>query len=115
MMKTTTNTLLLAALLLTTTASAEIRVSTADAMKAVTNKVQPTYSSVARQMKVAGKVEVEATVDESGNVETVKPVNGNPLLTQSAVSAVQKWKFTPFTADGKASKAVVTLSFDFRP
>ncbi|HYO79994.1 MAG TPA: energy transducer TonB [Bryobacteraceae bacterium] len=96
-------------------ALADIRITATDALKNATSKPQPAYSPVARQMKVAGKVEVEALIDASGNVENVKAVNGNPLLTQSAVSAVQKWKFNPFTADGQPTKAVVTLSFDFRP
>jgi protein TonB len=96
-------------------ASADIRVTATDALKAAVNKPQPAYNPVAKQMKVAGKVEVEAVIDTSGSVESVKALNGNPLLTQSAVSAVQKWKFTPFTAEGQPTKAVVTLSFDFRP
>jgi protein TonB len=104
-----------AAMLLTAGAYGEIRVGSAEAVKAATSKPQPVYSPVARQMKVAGRVEVEAMVDESGKVESVKAVNGNPLLTQSAVSAVQKWKFTPFTADGKPTKAIATISFEFRP
>jgi TonB family protein len=96
-------------------ASADVRVNTAEALKAAVSKPQPEYSPIARQMKVAGKVEVEAVVDTEGKVASVKALNGNPLLTQSAVNAVQKWKFTPFTADGQPTKAVVTLSFDFRP
>ncbi len=102
-------------LLSSTFAFADVHVSTADALKNATTKPQPTYSPVARQMKVAGKVEIEVTVDTTGSVESVKALTGNPLLTQSAVSAVQKWKFTPFTADGQPTKAVATLSFDFKP
>ena len=37
------------------------------------------------------------------------------MLTQPAISAVEKWRFTPFTSNGEATKAVVTLGFDFRP
>jgi TonB family protein len=96
-------------------AAGEVRVPMSEALKAATNKVQPTYSPVARQMKVSGQVQIEATIDTDGNVEEAKPVSGNPLLTSSAVAAVQKWKFTPFTAEGKPSKAVVTLAFDFKP
>lgn len=111
-----TKTLLISGLMLWAgLAVAEVRVSSSDAIKAAVNKPQPVYSPIAKQMKVAGKVEVEAVVDTAGNVETVKALTGNPLLTQSAVTAVQKWKFTPFTADGQPSKAVVTLNFDFRP
>lgn len=111
-----TKTLLISGLMLWAgLAVAEVRVSSSDAIKAAVNKPQPVYSPIAKQMKVAGKVEVEAVVDTAGNVETVKALTGNPLLTQSAVNAVQKWKFTPFTANGQPSKAVVTLNFDFRP
>jgi protein TonB len=96
-------------------ALAEVRVGTGEALKAAINKPQPEYSTVARQMKVAGNVEVEATVDTAGNVQSVKSLTGNPLLTQSAISAVQKWKFSPFAENGAPAKAVVTLTFDFRP
>lgn len=96
-------------------AAADLRVPSSDALKAAVAKPQPEYSSIARQMKVAGRVEVEAVVDAEGKVESVKALTGNPLLTQSAITAVQKWKFTPFTADGSPTKAVVSLSFDFHP
>ena len=96
-------------------AHAEVRVSASDAMKAAVNKPQPVYSAVARQMKIAGRVEIEIVVDEQGAVRATKVVTGNPLLTQSAVAAVEKWKFTPFLSDGKPDRAVCTLAFDFRP
>ena len=43
--------------------TAEIRIGTADAIKAATSKVQPQYPAVARQMKIAGHVEIEAVID----------------------------------------------------
>jgi protein TonB len=102
-------------LLLAGLAFAEVRVTTTEAMKAAVSKPQPEYSAVARQMKISGKVAVEAVVNTAGAVESVKAVTGNPLLTQSAISAVQKWKFTPFAENGAPAKAIVTLTFDFRP
>src|SRR5919107_653717 len=87
--------------------AAEMRIPMTEAMKAATVKPSPEYSSVARQMKVSGKVEVEATVATTGEVESVRAVSGNPLLTSSAVAAVKKWKFTPFTENGAPAKAVI--------
>jgi TonB family protein len=66
-------------------------------------------------MKVAGRVDIDVLVGENGSVESAKAVTGNPLLTQSALTAVEKWKLTPFTAEGKAVKAIGILSFDFPP
>lgn len=95
--------------------SADVRVSMTDAMKAATSRVQPQYPATARQMKIAGHVEVETVIGVDGSVESAKAISGNPLLTQPSVSAVEKWKFTPFQSNGTPTKAVVTLSFDFRP
>lgn len=95
-------------------ASAEIRVATDDAMKAATKKSPPDYPPMAKQLKIAGKVEVDVTIDTDGNVENVKIISGNAMLTGSVVSAVKKWKFTPFTAEGAPTKAVAALQFDFK-
>jgi TonB family protein len=96
------------------TASAEIRVATDDAMKAATKKTQPDYPPIAKQLKIAGHVQVDITIDAEGNVENVKVVSGNAMLTQSVIVAVKKWKFTPFTQDGAATKATAALEFDFK-
>jgi protein TonB len=93
---------------------AEVRIPTSEALKAAVTKPSPEYSAVARQMRVTGKVEVEATVGTDGTVEAVKVLTGNPLLTGPAVTAVKKWKFAPFTANGEPSKALTILSFDFK-
>ena len=72
----------------------------------MTTKVPPDYPAIARQLKIEGAVELEAVVTESGAVEKVNIVSGNPVLTRPASDAVKKWKFAPFTSDGKAVKAV---------
>jgi TonB family protein len=93
---------------------AAVRVTTADALKAAISKPQPVFSAIAKQMKVAGKVEVEVVIAEDGTVEGAKALSGNPLLTSSAITAVKKWKFTPFEQDGQPAKANAVLSFDFQ-
>jgi protein TonB len=96
-------------------AGQERRISRPVALKSLVTKVEPTYPVVARQMKMEGTVEVDACVGESGTVETVKTINGNPVLGKAAEDAVKKWKFTPFkTDDGKPLKAIVNLAFTFK-
>jgi protein TonB len=95
-------------------ASAEIHVATDDAMKAATTKTPPDYPPIAKQLKIVGKVHVDVTIDADGNVANVTVVSGNAMLTQSVITAVKKWKFTPFTQDGAATKAVASLEFDFK-
>jgi TonB family protein len=91
------------------------RVSEEEAKKAITSKVNPEYPAMARQMRLGGKVQVDAYIDTDGKVEKVQVVNGNALLTSAAVNAVKRWKFSPFTTDGKPVRAVAGFSFNFAP
>jgi protein TonB len=90
------------------------RVTTAEAMSAVVTKIQPDFPAMAKQLKLAGTVELDATVAEDGTVESVKIVSGNPVFTKPTAETLKRWKFKPFTAEGKPVKAVATLSFTFK-
>lgn len=94
-------------------ASAEMRVSAADAMRAAIEKPHPEYTPMAKQLRISGDVVVEALVNEKGTVDEVKVVSGNAMLTQIVVTAVKKWKFNPFQENGAPTKAVATLKFSF--
>ncbi len=90
-------------------------VTPAEAASACVSKVSPEYPAIAKQLRLVGSVEVEANIAEDGSVESVKIVSGNPVLTKAASTAVSKWKFKPFTANGAPVKAVTKLNFDFKP
>ncbi|MFB3826226.1 MAG: energy transducer TonB [Bryobacteraceae bacterium] len=92
----------------------EIRVSTADAVKNAVKKAKPEYSSMARQMRIEGDVEVEVHITADGDVGDVKPLSGNPILTSIVTKALKDWKFAPFTAEGKPVAAVTALRFSFK-
>jgi periplasmic protein TonB len=92
----------------------DLKVSSSDALKAATSKVQPDYPAIAKQLHLEGAVEVEAHIAEDGTVESAKPVTGNAVLANAAVAATKHWKFSPFMAGGKAVKAVASLTFNFK-
>lgn len=84
-------------------------------MNAAQEKVAPEYPPFARQLNIHGTVELEAVVTENGAVEQVNILSGNAVLTKAGAEALKKWKFKPFVAaDGKAFKAVVPISFEFK-
>ena len=91
-----------------------VRVPEPEAKKAVLTRVEPEYPPMAKQMRVMGRVQVDAFIDAEGSFEKVQPLNGNMLLSTAAVNAVKRWKFSPLPPDGKAVKAVTTLTFDFK-
>ena len=74
---------------------------------------KPPYPDEARDQKLQGQVVVRAFVSETGDVENVEEVSGDPLLAKAALDAVKKWKFKPFIKNGKPAKVSTKLSFNF--
>ena len=92
-----------------------VRIGESEARKAVLKKVDPEYPAMARQVRLTGQVQVDVLIAPTGAVEQVNILKGNALLSSSAVSALKKWKFTPFTGAGnKPTRAITSLTFDFR-
>src|SRR5579862_2951642 len=91
-----------------------VRVSEGDARKAAIKKVEPEYPAMARQVRLSGQVQVDVLIDVNGAVEKCTVRKGNVLLSNSAVAALKKWKFTPFSSAGQPARAVASITFDFR-
>lgn len=102
------------ALLLIQRSAAAITVGEAEAKRSAIVKPTPSISPIARQLKLSGSIELEVNITEAGAVETVTPLAGNPLLIESGVAAVKKWRFKPFVNSGSASRAVTKLTFEFK-
>lgn len=83
--------------------------SSADAIRMIT----PTYSPMARQSRVVGKVTVEVEIDGEGSVTKSTATSGPAMLRQSAEDAAKRSKFKPATFNGQPIKAkgVITYSF----
>jgi periplasmic protein TonB len=73
------------------------------------------YPDEAKKAGVQGKVYVEATIDENGNVvkTSVKKSVGSGC-DEAAMKAIRKTKFTPGTKDGKPVKVSVTIPIQFK-
>jgi TonB family protein len=59
----------------------------------VVNRVMPAYPAIARHLNLSGSVKLEAVVAANGSVKSVQVLGGNPVLAQSAESAVRAWKW----------------------
>lgn len=58
-------------------------------------QLPPEYPPLARQARIEGQVQIDAVLDEQGNVIEMKVVSGPPLLYQAALGALKKWKYQP--------------------
>lgn len=82
--------------------------SSESAKRKVKSRVMPDYPTLAKQMKVTGKVKIETTIAADGHVSSTKVVGGSPLLVNAALDAVKKWRFEP-----AAKESVETIEFEF--
>src|SRR5215203_2516567 len=80
-----------------------------------TNLVKPPYPAAARAVRAAGAVNVQVTIDESGNVISASAVSGHPLLRASAVQAARSSKFSATMLAGQAVKVTGVIVYSFVP
>ena len=80
-----------------------------------TNLVKPAYPAAAKAVRAAGAVNVQVTIDETGNVISASAVSGHPLLRASAVQAARSSKFTPTLLSGKPVKVTGVIVYNFTP
>jgi TonB family protein len=71
--------------------------------RAIKSRVAPVYPEIAKRMKIAGVVRIEATVDPQGKVTDVKTLTGNHMLSVAAEDAVRQWRFVPGPTESMVS------------
>jgi TonB family protein len=72
--------------------------------------VKPEYSELLKHAQIGGLVRLKVTVAADGRVSNVEVAGGNPILAESAASAVTKWKFVP-----APSQTLEDVSISFSP
>jgi TonB family protein len=83
---------------------------TAKSDRKVLVTVKPEYSELLKHAQIGGLVRLRVTVSPDGKVTNVEVAGGNPILAESAASAVTKWKFVP-----APSQTVEAISISFSP
>jgi protein TonB len=78
--------------------------------------VKPIYPPLALRAKMGGTVLLRVLVAENGTPADVQVIQGaSGGLTESAVAAVRKWRFTPGQRNGAPVRAWTTIPIPFEP
>lgn len=77
-------------------------------------RVDPSYPPLARQTHLQGNVQIEAIIDEHGQIVEMKIVSGPPLLLQAALDAVRKWRYEPTYLNDEAVPVELNVTVTFR-
>jgi protein TonB len=79
----------------------------------IIERVEPAYPPLARQTRVQGTVRLHAIIGIDGRVEELEAIAGHPLLIQSAMDAVRKWRYSPTTLNGQPVEVETTIDVVF--
>ncbi|MGB7295851.1 MAG: TonB family protein [Candidatus Aminicenantales bacterium] len=77
-------------------------------------KVDPVYPEEAREKGIQGVVILEAKIDESGRVMDTMILRSVTGLDEAAGDAVKQWVYEPMIIEGKPTKALFTVTVNFR-
>jgi TonB family protein len=90
-----------------------IRVAQGVMRSLLLTKVSPRYPPEAERQHVEGAVLLHINIDKNGNVSTVEPVSGNPLLIPASVDAVKQWKYEPYLLNQAPIEVETTVLIKF--
>jgi protein TonB len=65
------------------------------------HRVEPIYPPLARQIRREGRVQLRAIIATDGRMKSLEVVSGEPLFIQSALTAVQEWRYQPTLLSGE--------------
>jgi len=81
----------------------------------VIKRVEPRYTDEARQARVVGMVILQAVIQTNGTAAILKVVKPLPLgLTESALEAIQQWRFRPAVRNGKELPVSTNIEVVFK-
>lgn len=80
----------------------------------IVSQPQPSMPPWARKMDLDGTVQLDAVIDENGNIAQSTPISGPPILQHAAQQAVALWIFQPATRDGQPVSSHMVLTVEFQ-
>ncbi len=79
----------------------------------LTERVEPTYPTLAKQTRRSGRVELHAIISEDGRIESLEMVSGDVLFEQSAMDAVRRWRYRPTILNGRPVKVDTYITVNY--
>ena len=75
--------------------------------------VVPEYPEIARLSRREGTVILEAVLDVTGRVQSVRVLKSETLLDEAAIRAVKQWRYTPTELNGVPVQVLMTITVNF--
>ncbi|HXA63697.1 MAG TPA: energy transducer TonB [Bryobacteraceae bacterium] len=81
----------------------------------VLSKIEPVYTDEARNAKIEGTIELSVEIDADGLAQNIQVVRSlDEGLDQSAIAAIQQWRFKPGEKNGNPVRVAAHIEVNFR-
>jgi TonB family protein len=77
--------------------------------------VDPAYPSAAKASGQRGSVVLQVVIGRDGAVQDVKFLQGSLVFARAAIDAVKKWRFKPYSMNGRAVSVQSVITLKFQP
>ena len=78
------------------------------------HRVDPVYPAAALENHIEGPVVLEATISSHGFLRHIRVLNGNALLANAVLDAVQGWSYQPRRVRGRAVETETRIVVNFQ-
>src|ERR1700722_8146848 len=91
-----------------------LRISQGVSQGLILKKVQPIYPPQAMQMRLEGKVELQANISKTDSITGVKQLSGDAVLGRAAADAVRQWKYKPYYLNNEPVEVETQITVNFK-
>jgi protein TonB len=95
------------------TPSRPVAISSGVATGMLIQRTPPDYPPIARTARVAGTVELHATISTNGRIKDLQVVSGPVMLRQAALDAVRNWRYKPYRLNNQPVEVETTINVVF--
>ena len=81
----------------------------------ILRRVMPLYPPEASEQGIGGTVRLEAIITAEGLVRDISVLEGHPFLIESAVTAVEQWRYRPTRLNDVPVEVITFVDIVFKP
>jgi TonB family protein len=77
-------------------------------------RVDPAYPQAALKTGAHGLVELHVKISQTGEVQSVQLISGDPVLAPSAIEAVKLWRYKPYLLNGEPVTVFTKITLNYK-
>jgi eukaryotic-like serine/threonine-protein kinase len=93
--------------------AAPVHVPPATMFQALISSPEPIYPPVAKAAHLQGSVTLHAIISKTGTVKELQPISGLKIFHESALEAVQRWRYKPYLVNKEPTEVDTTITVNY--